>query len=99
MSKKYKYHISHSYYHKESNEKIHFLTQLYQIGIYGIVNNDPALQGSFSPNKIVQIEKHVKKELEEGNISDLEFGREIIVRKDKDGFWEEVKEEVNNETD
>lgn len=90
MSKKYKYHTSHSYVGIEGKE-IKVLTQLYQIGVYYIINNDSSLQGTGSPQQMVKMEKSLKTAQEKGEISNLEFGRQIVVQKDQDGFWKEVK--------
>lgn len=84
----YTYHASHSYTTSEGKE-VQFYTQLYNIGIYGIVNNDPGMQAGFEPLDIVKIEKRLNKEFSEGTIKGLKFGREIKVS-DASGFWEEV---------
>jgi len=82
------YHVSHSFVDSKGNT-ISFATQLYQIGVYGIVNNNPAMQGNFEPKQIVKIEKHLNKQLDNGEITDLKFGREIKVEQ-VNGFLEEV---------
>jgi hypothetical protein len=86
---KIKYHVSHSYEDLKGNVTS-FLTQLYSIGIYGIVNNDPQMQGSYTPQAIKKIEKNLKKAEEKKEIKKLTFGREITVTNES-GFWEEVK--------
>lgn len=85
---KYTYHTSHSYI--ENDISISAITQLYEIGVYMIVNGDPALQFNLTPNKIVRFEKKLIKAEKEGKIKDLKFGRAITVT-DESGFWEEVK--------
>lgn len=88
-SKKWKYHTLHSFVHIPTNTKTTFATQLYKIGVYSIVNNDPAMQFNLKPQDIVKVEKKLNKDLEEGVIKDLEFGREITVS-DETGFYEEM---------
>jgi len=85
----FKYHVTHSFTDIESNKKVSMATQLYQVGVYGIINNDPALQMSIKPSDMVKIERNLNKQLREGKISDLEFGREIIV--EDNGLYNEVK--------
>jgi hypothetical protein len=89
-SKKWKYHTTHSYTLIKGDKKMCFITQLYKIGVYGILNSDPAMQVSFTPSNMVKIEKTLHKDLCEGVIKDLEFGREIVVS-DETGFYEEVE--------
>jgi hypothetical protein len=89
-SKKFKYHTSHSFVHIPTNTTSTFISQLYKIGVYGIVNNDPSMQFNLKPQDIVKLEKHLHKDLMDGVIRDLVFGREIVVS-DETGFWEEVE--------
>jgi hypothetical protein len=86
----YSYHVSHSYIGCETNEKFHFMTQLYQIGIYGILNGQAGMQAALEPSDMVRIEKKLNKMQQEGKIKDLQFNRPITVS-DATGFWEEVK--------
>lgn len=89
MSKKITYHRSHSF--KDTEGVSHsFLTQLYDIGVYGIFDGNPSMQGKFSPAQIVKIEKRISKLAEEGEITDLQFGSLITVQ-EIDGAWKEVK--------
>jgi ribosome biogenesis protein Nip4 len=92
-SKKWNYHTSHSFtwIDGDKEHKFNFATQLYQIGVYGIMNNDSSMQGSFTPSKLVSMEKKLNKDLENGVIKDLEFGRSITVTTDPDGFFVEVE--------
>lgn len=87
----WKYHVSHSFVLVESKTKITLATQLYQIGTYAIVNNDPSMQLSMTPAELSKLEKKLKKDEAAGIISELKFGREITVTKNNDGFFEEVK--------
>jgi hypothetical protein len=80
----------------ENNVEKNYATQLYQIGVYIIFNNDSASQGNMSPSRIAKLGKSLKKAEESGKITNLTFGREIRVS-EKSGFWEEVREEISNE--
>ena len=82
----YTYHVSHCFV--ERDKKMEMMTQLYQIGVYAIVNNNPALQLSLLPKDVVNIEKELKKGIASGKISDLIFGREISVY-EENGMWKE----------
>lgn len=85
------YHIFHSY--KRGDDEYSFLTQLYKsLGVYGIVNSDPAMQGAYYPKDIVKIEKKLNKDFEQGIITDLKYGRSITVIEDEDGFFTEKEE-------
>ena len=88
-SKKWKYHTSHRFVHIKTGTETSCITQLYKIGVYVIVNNDPSLQFNLKPQDMVTLEKKLNKDLEEGIIKDLEFGHEITVS-DETGFYEEV---------
>lgn len=91
--KTWKYHTSHSFVIVDGEVKIQMLTQLYQIGVYGIINGRSELQRSYVPKDLVAIEKVLQKDLENGEIKDLEFGRPITVTTDDDGFFVEVVEQ------
>lgn len=88
-TKKIKYHVTHSFVEVETDVKHSFITQLYQVGVYGILDNNPSYQFNLTPQQIVKIEKRLKKQLENGEIKDLEFGREITVT-DESGFWVKI---------
>lgn len=83
------YHKSHSYVN-EKGVKISVITQLYQIGIYGIINGNPSLQFTSNPKDLAKLEKKLKKEQEEGKITDLQFGLPITVTNES-RFWKEVE--------
>jgi hypothetical protein len=89
-SKKWKYHTSHTCTDVKSGQKITFVTQLYKVGVYGILNNDPAMQMNLTPNQMVLLEKKLNKDLKKGEIKDLKFGHEITVS-DETGFYEEIE--------
>jgi len=88
-NKKYTYHKSHTFEYKDGT-KSSCITQLYQIGIYVIVNNSPKLQFNITPNKMVSIEKKLKKDEEKGIIKNLKFGIPITVTLENN-CWIEVK--------
>ena len=88
--KTHTYHVQHSYVDVETNLKFDFQSQIYQIGVYGIVNGESHMQVSLEPSDMVKIDKKLKKMEESGKIKDLQFGRLITVS-DATGFWEEVK--------
>ena len=80
----------------EDKAEMNYSTQLYQSGIYIIFNNRPVLQGTMTPQKMVNLHKKLKIKEKEGKITSLCLGREITVSKET-GFWEEVpsKEEIS----
>lgn len=92
-TKKWKYHKQHSYHHIKDNEKVTVLTQLYKVGVYGIIDGNPALQFTCKPSDIVKIEKKLIKAQEKGEIKDLEFNIPITVIVDEDGLYKEYKDE------
>ena len=49
------YHKSHTFIDDEDVTH-NFLTQLYKTGVYGILDNLPSMQGSFTPQQIKRIE-------------------------------------------
>lgn len=88
MSKNVTYHQSYKYI--ENDKSVVFLTQLYRVGIYCIVNYDPIMQFSCTPTQLVNLEKKLKLAEKKGKITNLEFGIPITVTY-KSGLWEEVK--------
>lgn len=82
------YHKSHTFV--ENGTNIECITQLYQLGVYLIVNGDPAEQYVMQPKDMVKLEKRLKREEKKGNITNLEFGIPITVTGES-GLWEEVK--------
>ncbi len=83
------YHSSHTF---ETNDgvKHSFITQLYKVGVYGILDNDPSMQGHFRPQDIKKMEKDLQKQLDIGKIKSFELGIPITVT-DKSGLWEKVE--------
>lgn len=88
-TKKYTYHKYHEYVDIESNEKVTCLTQQYYVGVYGIINNDPGLQFSWTPQNMVSTEKKLKKSEKDGKIRDLKFDFPITVQL-IDNLWETI---------
>ena len=86
MDKHVIYHESYKY--MKNGESVVVLTQLYQVGVYCIVNDNT--QFGFDPIQLVNLEKSLKLAEKKGEIANLEFGRAITVT-DESGFWEEVK--------
>ena len=82
------YHKSHKVITNEGKEYL-FQTQLYKIGVYGILNNIPNTQGTYAPQKIKSMEKEFKKQLDNKEIKEFELGIPITVT-NKTGMWEEV---------
>jgi len=82
------YHKSHTFITNDGIEHT-FITQLYSIGVYGILDNNSSMQGSFTPQAIKKMEKNLKKQKELGKIKDFTLGVPITVT-DASGFWEEI---------
>lgn len=90
MTKKTTYPVSGTFTWNGKHQS--FVTQLYQVGVYCIVNNDPAQQCSLTPKDMAKFARGLRKDQESGKITDLQFGREIIVSTDTGGLWYEVKD-------
>ena len=82
------YHKSHSFV--QDNNKIECITQLYQIGIYCIINGNPSAQFCMCPRDMVKLEKRLKLREKKGVIANLKFGTPITVT-DESGLWKEIK--------
>ena len=87
--KKYKYYRNGSFVFK--GKKNSFQTQLYQIGVYCIWNGNSADQGGYTPSQMQSICKKIQKDADAGNITELEWGSEIVVTTDAEGFFKEVR--------
>ena len=87
---KYTYHKAHKYTTLD-NEEVRFISQLYEIGIYAIINDDSSLQFGLGIKDVVRMEKKLNKSFKEGKIKDLEFYSPITVT-DKDGLLKEIDE-------
>ena len=88
MAKQWTYHKWHKY-ESEEHGIISFITQLYQIGVYGIINNNSSLQGNFKPQQIIKMEKRLNKDLKKGVITNLTFGKPITVI-EEDGLYKQI---------
>lgn len=86
---KWTYHMTHSFKDKDGKQ-VEFVSQLYQVGVYAIINNDPAMQLNITPSAIVKIEQKLLRQQKNGEITDLVFGSKITVS-DVTGLFEEVK--------
>ena len=64
-----------------------YVTKLYQIGVYIIMNNDSQLQFNFTPKNM---EKFVNKMLKDDKIKSVDKGRIVNVQ-EVDGFFKEVE--------
>jgi hypothetical protein len=82
------YHKSHSFVDNEGNKHT-FITQLYQVGVYGILDGDPSMQGNFTPQQIKKMEKDLEKAQKEGKIKSFELGVPITV--ETSGLLKEVE--------
>ena len=79
------YHKQHRYTDPEGKQ-VELNTQLYKIGVYGIINADPALQFNLEPSQLAELEEKLIKDEESGEIKDLELNYEVTVD-DSTGFW------------
>lgn len=82
------YNTYHSFKDKDGKKRT-MTSQLYQVGIYVIFDNDSTLQGSLTPQKIRKFQNKLRKDEKAGLISELCFGPEITVSDDS-GFWKEI---------
>ena len=69
------------------NTTFQYETQLYQIGVYITINNNPRLQFNLTPQRM---ERFVNKILKDDNIKSINEGRIVNVQK-VDGFLKEVE--------
>ena len=68
--------------------KIKFGTQLYDIGVYAIINDDTDAQMSLTPKEMVKFEKQLKEQLDNHQIDSIEWGSEITVEETDAGYVE-----------
>ena len=87
---KYTYHKAHKYTTLD-NDEVRFISQLYQLGIYAIINDDSSLQFNLGIKDVVRMEKKLNKSFKEGKIKDLEFYSPITVT-DEGGLLKEIDE-------
>lgn len=73
--------------YKDDNEDF-IQTQLYSVGVYAIINNDPALQFTITPKSILNMVKKLKKSIEQvnSNIKEVQEGATITVSKTEFGY-------------
>ena len=82
-------------YHKSAiitllnGNKESYVTELYQTGIYVILNDSPASQFSTTPKELEKLCKSIKKDLNEKKILNVEWGPEITVER-LDSLYKEV---------
>ena len=68
---------------KDTEGKINsYATQLYKVGVYCTINNDPSSQMNLTPAEIVKMTKKIKNEFEV-----IAERNSITVTIDKDGFY------------
>lgn len=87
--KQWKYYASSEITHPDG-ELESYQSQLYQIGVYVIFNNNSAQQVSFTPAKIQKMCKQIQKDVENGTLKAVKWGREIVVE-EVDGLYVEVQ--------
>ena len=76
---------------EEKKKLFSYRTQLYPSGVYIILNNDPHLDDTLTPQNMINLKRMLLRKQSLGMIINLEFGREITVIKDKDGCYIEVR--------
>lgn len=82
------YHKSHTFTDNKG-DKHSFITQLYQVGVYGILDGNSGMQGNFTPSQIKRMENNLQKAKDKGEIKSFELGILITVT-DESGLWKEV---------
>jgi hypothetical protein len=87
-TKKWSYHTTHSF--TLGKKKITMASQLYQVGVYVILNNDPGRQMNMAPADMVKTEKMLNADKAAGKIKALKFGTLIEVIEDADGLYKKV---------
>lgn len=86
--KKWSYATSLSYKDKNGTERS-MLSQLYQIGVYVILDGDSNKQFSVTPSKMVKVQRQIQKDKE---ITELKIGLVITVM-EENGFYKQLKNE------
>lgn len=89
--KTWTYYVSASFDYNNGKEITNqcYATQLYQIGVYIIWNNNSSSQGNMTPNQMSTLRRKLISDEKKGTISNLQRGREIVVH-EVDGFFKEV---------
>lgn len=88
--KTWSYHVAFSYVSKDG-KKVSVVTQLYEIGVYGIINGDAGQQFTCTPKHMKVLERNLSKFEARGEIKELTWGRLITVCKNKEGMYEEIE--------
>jgi len=88
-TKKWTYHKSHTC--EISGEKQSFITQLYKVGVYAILNGESNQQFNLTPANMVGIERKLRISEIEGTITNLVFGPPITVIEDENGYYKEIE--------
>jgi hypothetical protein len=70
------------------DQKEHYATNLYQTGVYLIINDKPKLQFNLTPQDMQDTYEAMLEDEEAGHLSDIKWGRKIVVIKEK-GFYKE----------
>lgn len=87
--KQWKYYASSEITHPDDTiEK--YQSQLYQTGVYVIFNDNSTQQASFSPAKMQKMCKQMQKDVENGTLKAVKWGREIVVE-EVNGLYVEVQ--------
>lgn len=60
--------------------------QVYQVGVYAIINNDPGQQITLHPDACAKAERKIKRDFDNGKISDLTMTNKVTVR-EVNGLW------------
>ena len=68
-------------------------SQLYKIGVYVILDDNPSMQFGLTPARIMGVEKKLKKDEIAGKITNLVFSSPIKVTTDDDGFFIQIEDE------
>jgi hypothetical protein len=84
------YHLTRNYTIREKS--ISNMTQLYQTGVYIIINGESGMQYNMTPKNLQKIDKDLIKAEEKGEITNLIFGRKISVIEDENNLFKELEE-------
>jgi len=93
-SKIWKYSPSHSFNieHEGVIIRNNMMSQLYKVGVYVIINNDPALQFNVTPNDMMKAEKKLNRDMISGKITELVLSYSIRVTLDENGFYIQLED-------
>jgi hypothetical protein len=88
--KKFTYSPFHSF--KIEGKEHCMQSQLYQIGVYVIYDNNSSYQGGATPSGIVKLQRRLRQAEMRSEITDLQFSIPIKVA-EVEGFWKQINEE------